>query len=140
MTRSPARSARRSMVPKEYDRAYFDRWYRDPGTRVSEKADLRRRVAHVVATAELLLQRPIRSVLDVGCGEARWRAPLRALRPRARYVGLETSPYALERFGTSRGVREGSFGSLDRLGRQRFDVVVCADVLHYLSEREIDAG
>ncbi|HSN68700.1 MAG TPA: class I SAM-dependent methyltransferase, partial [Thermoanaerobaculia bacterium] len=65
---------------------------------------------------------------------------LRALRPRVRYVGLETSPYVLERFGASRGVREGSFGSLEHLGRQRFDVVVCADVLHYLSEREIDAG
>jgi SAM-dependent methyltransferase len=139
VTRGAARSARRS-PSKDYDRAYFDRWYRDPATRVAESADLRRRVAQVVATAELLLQRPIRSVLDIGCGEARWREPLRALRPRVRYLGLETSPYARERFGAARDVREGSFGSLDRLRSRRFDVIVCADVLHYLSPGEIDAG
>jgi SAM-dependent methyltransferase len=134
------RRPRPDSAPKRYDRNYFDTWYRDRETRVADAAALRRRVAHVVATAEVLLRRPLRSVLDVGCGEARWRAPLRALRPSVRYVGLETSPYAIERFGASRHVREGSFGTLDRLAPRRFDVIVCADVLHYLSPREIDAG
>ncbi|HEY0789092.1 MAG TPA: class I SAM-dependent methyltransferase [Thermoanaerobaculia bacterium] len=126
--------------PKTYDRAYYDRWYRDPRTRIADAADLRRRAAHLLATAELLLERPARTALDVGCGEARWRAPLIALRPRLRYLGLETSPYAIARFGARRNVREGSFGSLGKIRGRRFDVIVCADVLHYLSPAEIDAG
>lgn len=126
--------------PKAYDRAYYDRWYRDPRTRIADAAGLRRRAAHVIATAELLLERPVRSVLDVGCGEARWRAPLRALRPHLDYLGLETSAYAVARFGSRRNVRQGSFASLGDLRGRRFDVVLCADVLHYLPPREIDAG
>jgi SAM-dependent methyltransferase len=125
---------------KAYDRAYFDRWYRDPRTGIADPAGLRRRVAHVVATAEILLGRPVRNALDVGCGEARWRAPLRALRPGLEYRGLETSAYALERFGRSRDVGHGSFGELARLRDERFDIIICADVLHYLAPREIDAG
>lgn len=125
---------------KEYDRTYYDRWYRDPATRIADAANLRRRVTHVVATAEILLGRTVRSALDIGCGEARWRAPLRALRPKIRYLGLETSPYALDRFGAARNVRAGAFGSLEQLGKSRFDLIVCADVLHYLPAREIDAG
>jgi SAM-dependent methyltransferase len=127
-------------MTKRYDRSYFDRWYRHRDMRVSDAAELRRRVAHVVATAELLLRRRVRRVLDVGCGEARWRAPLLALRPGARYLGLETATYAIQRFGAKRNVREGSFGTLERLGGRRFDLIVCADVLHYLPPREIDAG
>lgn len=136
--RAATESARRSS--KTYDREYYERWYRDPRTRISHAAELRRRVAHVVATAELLLGRELRSVLDVGCGEARWLAPLRALRPRVRYLGLETSPYAIARFGSTRNVQEGSFAALGALRPRRFDLVVCADVLHYLAPREIDAG
>ncbi len=126
--------------PKTYDRAYYDRWYRDPRTRISDAADIRRRAAQVIAAAELLLGRSVRSILDIGCGEARWRAPLRALRPRVRYLGLETSEYAIGRFGATRGVRRGSFGSLAALRGRTFDVIVCADVLHYLPPSEIDAG
>ncbi len=138
--RAAAHSARRAPGAKQYDRSYYDRWYRDPGTRIVDAAALRRRVAQVVATAELLLERPVRSVLDVGCGEARWRSPLRALRPRVAYTGLETSSYAIERFGASRNVRAGSFASLADLCDARFDVIVCADVLHYLRPNEIDTG
>jgi hypothetical protein len=67
-TRRPARPARRARA-KLYDRAYFDRWYRDPRTRIHVRAAVERKVALAVATTEYLLQRPLRSVLDVGCGE-----------------------------------------------------------------------
>lgn len=94
-----------------------------------------------VAVAERLLGRPIHTVLDVGCGEGAWRAALGSLRPGARYLGLDPSDYAVGRFGRRRGIRAGSFGDLAalRFGR-RFDLVVCADVLHYLPAREIDRG
>ncbi len=62
---------------KSYDRAYFDRWYRDPGRRVATAASLSRKIHLVVSIAEALLERRVRSVLDVGCGEGTWREPLR---------------------------------------------------------------
>ena len=38
-------------MSKLYDRAYFDRWYRDPARRVRAPASVARTVAMVVATA-----------------------------------------------------------------------------------------
>ena len=87
-------------VAKRYDRAYFDRWYRDPRRRIEPPGDLRRRVTMAVAITERFLGRAIRTALDVGCGEGRWRAELRRLRPRAAYLGVEPSQYAVERFGS----------------------------------------
>ena len=127
--------------PKVYDRAYFDRWYRDSRRSPLRHDDLLRRVHLAVSAAEYLLERPIRSVLDVGCGEGVWRAPLRRARPRVRYVGVDSSEYAVTRFGKRRNLRLGRFGELGRLGlKGPFDLIVCSDVLHYLSLAEAQRG
>jgi SAM-dependent methyltransferase len=127
-------------VTKIYDRAYFDRWYRGR-TQIGPEPEVRRKVAMAVAVAEYFLRRPIRNVIDIGCGEAPWFAHLQALRPNVRYAGIDPSDYAVERFGAARNVRRGSFGDLASLQiRERFDLVVCADVLHYLGEEEIERG
>ena len=65
---------------KTYDRAYFDRWYRDPRERVTTRAALERKVRMVISITEYILGRPIRTVLDVGCGEAPWYPVLRRIR------------------------------------------------------------
>ena len=128
-------------MPKAYDRSYFDRWYRDPAKRVGSRAALRRKAAMAVAVAEHFLGRRVRTVLDVGCGEAAWRAPIRALRPDVSYLGLDSSAYAVRRFGRSRNVRAGSFHQLAALRFERpFDLVVCSDVLHYVPARELSRG
>ncbi len=128
-------------VSKRYDRAYFERWYRRPASRIDSPAELRRRVALAVAIAERWLARPVRSALDIGCGEARWRAELRRLRPRLRYVGVDPSPYVVERYGRSRDIRQGSFAELSRLAPGGpFDLVICADVLHYVEDADLRAG
>jgi SAM-dependent methyltransferase len=89
----------------------------------------------------MVLGRRVRSVLDVGCGEASWRAPLARLRPGVRYEGVDASEYAVRRYGRSRGIRLGTVGELDRAGlRGKFDIVICADVLHFLSERDVERG
>jgi SAM-dependent methyltransferase len=126
---------------KRYDAAYFNRWYRNPGSRVASRADRARKVRMVVGITEYVLERPLRSVLDVGCGEGAWQPILLRLRPGTRYVGVDPSPYAVRRFGRSRNVRPGRLESLDeqRL-RGRFDLVVCADVLHYMPARELEQG
>ena len=131
----------RSADGKSYDRAYFDRWYRSRRHRIESAAALRRRVALAVALAEQLLERPVRTVLDVGCGEGRWRGELRRLRPSVRYVGVDSSPYVVKRFGARRDLRLGTFAGLAAVETGGpFDLVVCADVLHYLSDRELAAG
>lgn len=118
---------------KRYDRAYFDKWYRDPRHRVRGPADLSRRVHLAVSVAEYLLGRPLRSVLDVGCGEGAWAPAVRRLRPRAAYVGVDSSVYAARRFGARRNVRLGRATTLpDHVDPGPYDLVVCADVLNYL--------
>jgi SAM-dependent methyltransferase len=128
---------------KNYDRAYFDRWYRDPKARVATAAAVARKVHLVVSVAEALLQRRIRSVLDVGCGEGTWRAPLRKMRPAVRYVGVDSSEYVIARFGKRRGIRAGTLGGLgeiERVLRGPFDVIVCCDVLQYVPASELQSG
>ena len=127
-------------MTKEYDRAYFDRWYRGRN-RVHDRDEVRRKVAMAVAVAEYFLRRPLENVLDVGAGEGLWYTHLRAIRRRVTYQGVEPSAYAIERFGAERNLRQGMFADLARLRfRQRFDLVVCSDVMHYLTQREIGAG
>ena len=126
-------------MTKHYDRAYFDRWDRDGG--IGGPARLARKVALAVATAEYHLERPIRSVLDIGCGEGAWRAPLRKLRPRVQYLGFDASEYAIARHGRSRNLRLARFGDFATLRPcAPADLLVCSDVLHYLPTRELDRG
>ena len=124
---------------KRYDRAYFDQWYRRRG--IGGARRLARKVALAVATAEYHLERPIRTVLDVGCGEGVWRAPLRALRPGVQYLGFDSSRYAVERYGRSRNLHFACFSDFALLRPcPPVDLLVCSDVLHYLSTRELGRG
>jgi len=126
---------------KHYDRAYFDKWYRGPRTRIDTPASLTRKVHLAVSAAEYLLGRRIERVLDVGCGEARWYGPLRRMRPTVDYTGVDSSEYAVQRFGKQRHIRLGTFGGLRSLKLPRgFDLIVCSDVLQYVPARELDAG
>src|SRR5688572_3419690 len=128
-------------MPKHYDRAYFDKWYRSPQHRVGSRAQLARKVAMVVQLAEYYLARPLHNVLDVGCGEAPWRAELRRLRPGIDYRGLDASEYVVARHGRSRNIGLASFGDLAELRfESRFDLIVCSDVLHYVGARELRRG
>jgi len=128
-----------------YDKAYFDKWYRDRHHRVRTAAQIRRIVAFTVSAAEYVLDRPIRTVLDVGAGEGHWQPVLRSLRPSIRYVGVEPSTYAVERFGRRRGLRQGSVESLADLHLHEqypegFDLVICCGVLNYVAPRAIGAA
>lgn len=125
---------------KRYDRAYFDRWYRGRH-RVNSETEVRRKVTMAVVTAEYFLRRPLRSLLDVACGEGVWRTHLDALRPRLRYLGIDPSDYAVARYGKERNLRQASFGDLTTLRlRGSFDLVVCSDAMHYMDEDELRAG
>jgi SAM-dependent methyltransferase len=126
---------------KVYDRHYFEHWYRRSGVGVGQREFVARKVRLAVSAAEYLLERPIERVLDVGCGEAPWRAILRRLRPQVSYEGMDSSTYAVRRYGRTRGIRLGRVGELAHAGfRGRYDLVVCSDVLHYVTDDEVRAG
>ena len=124
-----------------YDRAYFDRWYRDPKTRVKSQSGIRRKAALALSVAEYYLERPVRTVLDVGCGEGNWLPAVISLRPKIRYTGVDASTYAVDRFGKKRNIRLGSFATLDEIGlKEDYDLIVCSDTLFYLPLTELEQG
>lgn len=126
---------------KPYGRAYFDRWYRGSEAPPGLTGALTRNVALAVAAAESVLDRPVETVLDVGCGEGRWQPVLHRLRPEAAYLGIDPSGYAVERFGEERNLREGAFDELHlHTFDDPFDLVVCSDVMHYLTGETILRG
>jgi len=131
-------------MTKKYDQAYFERWYRESAKKphaVGSAARLARKVALAVATAEYHLERPIRTVLDIGCGEGAWRAPLLKLRPKASYLGFDSSEYAVHRYGARRNVHFARFADFAQLRPcPPVDLLVCSDVMHYLETRELDRG
>lgn len=127
------------MTTKQYDEAYFQRWYRRGD--IGGPQRLARKVALAVACAEYYLERPVRSVLDVGCGEGAWRAPLLKLRPKLRYLGFDSSEYAIARHGAKRNLHYARFGDFALLRPcPPVDLLVCADVMHYLPSAELRRG
>ena len=138
MTRSSRPDSRTGTF---YDKSYFDKWYRHPKHRVKSVLDVARQARFVVAAVEYLLERQLRTVLDVGSGEGNWLPALRRLRPKVRYFGVDASEYAVKRWGARRNIRLGTFGSLGTLALPgEFDLVLCCGVLMYLGADELRAG
>ena len=124
-----------------FDRAYFDKWYRDPRTRVRTLGERERQVRFALAAAEQFLERPVRTVLDVGAGEGHWQPVLQKLRPAIRYTGVDVSEHAVRRHGAGRNIR---LGSIEDLGTMRlgddFDLVLCVGMLYYLTPGQFTRG
>jgi SAM-dependent methyltransferase len=126
-------------MAKAYDRAYFDRWYRREG--FGSRVQLERKADYAIGAAEYLLQRPVRSVLDVGCGEGQWQTVVRRIRPSAHYLGVDPSSYAVGRFGARRNLRRAGIGELDDVGlADTYDLIVCVDVLPYVTANDVRGG
>ena len=126
---------------RQYDQQYFDKWYRNPRYRVKSPVELQRQAAFVLSAAEHVLARQVRTVLDVGCGEANWRAPLVRMRPGIQYTGVDASQYAVSRFGSRRNIRLGTIDSLDKMRlRQNYDLILCVGMLNYLDPVHFKAG
>ena len=116
-------------LSNNFNLAYFRKFYLNASTRVVTAAEMRSRAA-LIAGVLRQCQIPVRSILDAGCGIGLMRKPFKELLPRARYVGLEASQYLCTRFGWIQG------SITDFAQRVPFDLVVCYDVLQYLSDPE----
>ncbi|MEO6064576.1 MAG: class I SAM-dependent methyltransferase [Lysobacterales bacterium] len=140
MTRPAERPVRTTTTkPKAYDRRYFNHWYRNAG--IHDRAALARKVALAVSVAEYHLGRPVRTALDIGAGEGAWRAPLLRLRSDLKYLGFDSSEYAVARYGTRRNLHLAKFADFAQLRPcPPVDLLICSDVLHYLTTAEINRG
>jgi SAM-dependent methyltransferase len=112
-----------------FDQDYYQRFYYNPRTAVTSRAEMRARGRMIAACVEYV-GLPVKSILDAGCGVGLLKAPLTRAFPAAQYVGLEYSEYLCKRYGW----RQGSVATLRT--RERFDLVVCYDVLQYLGVPE----
>lgn len=112
-----------------FDRAYYQRYYRDPRSRVTSRAEMNARGRLIGACVDYLGV-PVRHVLDAGCGIGMLRAPLRRALPQALYTGIESSAYLCGRYGWVQS-------SIEAYRPERpYDLVVCYDVLQYLGDRQ----
>ena len=112
-------------MTEQFDRAYYQRFYVDPRTAVTNRAEMNARGRLIAAMADHL-GLAVRSILDAGCGVGLLRAPLKRGLPRASYTGLEVSEYLCRRHGWIHG------GIQDFTRKVQYDLVICYDVLQYL--------
>ena len=77
------------------------------------------------------------AVLDIGCGTGRWRDSFGDVR----YFGIEPSREYLEQARRSHGAQgtfiEARASDLPALDLPRFDLVLCAGLLHHLDDAEM---
>ena len=111
-----------------FDRAYYKKFYFDPRTAVTTRAEMKARAQLIIAYARHV-GLPVRRILDAGCGTGMLRKPFLKAFPKARYVGLDVSEYLCERYGWEHGTVDTWRSPVP------FDLVVCYDVVQYLDAR-----
>ncbi len=112
-----------------FDEAYFERFYRDPRTRVGDENGARKQGRFIAAYLEWL-DIPVRRIVDLGCGLGRLREPLLHHFEKASYTGVDSSEYLCRSHGWIRD------SAADFRSDTRFDLVICNDVLQYLDDDE----
>jgi predicted TPR repeat methyltransferase len=113
-----------------FDAAYYERFYFDQKTRVSDPQHVERLGTFVCSYLQYL-RVPVRRVLDVGCGIGLWRDIVTRHFPQAQFHGVEISDYLCQRYGWTQG------SVVDFTAREPFDLVVCQGVLAYLSPADL---
>jgi trans-aconitate methyltransferase len=117
------------MTDNRFDAAFYRGFYLDPATRVTTREDIAKS-AGLVASVLQRLDIPVTQILDAGCGLGWFRRPLLKAFPSASYTGFEVSDYLCEQYGWTHA-------SLTTFRtQQQFDLVICHDVVQYLSDRE----
>jgi SAM-dependent methyltransferase len=113
------------MSGARFDAAYYDRYY--------GQLKLAARVESLVRFVCAYLDHlgiTVEQVLDFGCGQGFWRAPLLRAHPHARYTGIELSEHACETYGWVRG------SVVDHVHEHQADLVICQGVLQYLPDAQ----
>lgn len=115
-------------VRTTFDRAYYERFYGDPSTRISDAEEDAKLARFVLSYLDYLGVR-VRTVLDLGCGTGRWKAALHSVDPGLEYTGVEISEAMCEEHGWIHASAPDYDGP-------SADLVVCHGVLQYLTDEE----
>ena len=117
----------------EFDKAYYDRFYRNPGTRAVSPAGSRRQAAFIAGYLRYM-EVPVRRIADIGCGLGHALTALGNEYPKAKVQGVEYSQYLCDKYGWDQG------SVVDYKTKHAFDLVMCNDVLAYLSDKQCVAA
>ncbi|MCU0656198.1 MAG: class I SAM-dependent methyltransferase [Polyangiaceae bacterium] len=117
----------------QFDEAYFQRYYEDPGTRVQGPEEVGR-LARAVCALAAYWGLPLEDALDVGAGPGLWREALQREAPGLRYTGVDVSPVACKKYGHL--LRDISSWR----ERHRYDLLICQGVLQYLDDEAAEAA
>jgi len=120
-------------MTSRFDKAYYDRFYRDPKTRAVTPAASRRQ-AEFIAAYLRHLEIPVQRLLDVGCGTGVLLRALARQFPRAQVQGVEISDYLCTKYGWIKG------SVVDHQPARSADLVICNDVLGYLDDAECESA
>lgn len=112
-----------------FDKGYYDRFYRDPKTRVHGRKEVRI-LGDFVSAYLRHLRLDIRRVLDLGCGLGYWQQVIARSYPQANYTGVELSEYLCETMGWEQG------SVVDYRSKKPADLVICQGVLQYLNRNQ----
>jgi SAM-dependent methyltransferase len=121
----PARPSR------NFNSAYYRRFYLTAATRAMSREQTDERGALIAALIKQL-DIPVKRILDVGCGLGWYERPLKKVFRAATYTGTEISEYLC----ATKGWIHGSL--LDLKLKGEFDLVICADVIQYLNNRDAE--
>jgi SAM-dependent methyltransferase len=120
-------------IRHEFDRAFFQRFYDDKTTAVISENEVFQRTCFVI-TYLSHLQVPVRRVLDAGCGTGLWQRALRRIDRSIEYTGIDPSEYLCKKHGWIQS------SIVDFKSRKKFDLVVCQDVMQYMTADEVERG
>ncbi len=109
-----------------FDKAYYDRFYRHKGTRVTTQSAMTK-LGRFMCSYLKHMDQPVRNVLDAGCGIGLWQPVIKRHFPRATYTGIEFSRYLCREHGWEHG------SVVDYTAAEPYDLVICFGVLQYLS-------
>lgn len=117
------------MDATKFDQKYYQRYYYNRHTRVTERQQAER-LARLVCAFMAYHNVPVKRVLDLGCGLGYWEPVILKHYAGAKWTGVEISEYLCAQLGWVNG------SIVDYRPRGRFDLVVCQDVLQYLNPTE----
>jgi len=115
-----------SEMSEQFDKAYYDRFYRNPDTRAVTPTAVRRQAQFIAAYLNHL-EVPVGQILDIGCGTGGLLRALARAFPKAKTRGVEYSDYLCKKYGWQQG-------SVVDVDAGPADLVVCNDVLGYLND------
>ena len=119
------------MVESDFDKNYFERFYFCEETRVAERCHYDRSARFLISYLDFINARP-ETVLDAGCGTGWIHRGLLAEIPTLTIKAFDVSTYVSSKYGWDNA------SILDYQNRDKFDLVICNDVLQYLNDT--DAG